>query len=169
METWMKRMWADGMQVAWRRGSWRACLWAVSMCERVCLCTSSLCGRMSMGQSDGLHRGSCHGSRGCRLVPPDLNCSRSLQTSTFQRRLRPSLSASSVCRCRLLFNQIVVSLTLYFSLMPSFISHYILPHSLSELLSCTADADINKLQSSCHSLYVFLSFFSWVMFRFSCL
>lgn len=30
-----EKVWVDKMQVAWRRGSWRACLRVVSMCECV--------------------------------------------------------------------------------------------------------------------------------------
>lgn len=63
-------------------GSLRACLRVVPASVHVCVCVraSSVCGRTSLGPSDGSRRGSCHGNRGCRLVPPDLSFPRILQT-----------------------------------------------------------------------------------------
>lgn len=55
------------------------------LCARgcVCLCDSPLCGRTSMGPSDGSQGGSCHGNRGCHLIPPVLGCPTMLQTFLF--------------------------------------------------------------------------------------
>jgi len=77
------REWEVSCQAAWEfEGmSMRECV-----CVCVCACASCLCGQTTMGLSDGSHVGSCHGNRGCRLVPPDLSCPRILQTSLFSRR-----------------------------------------------------------------------------------
>ena len=61
------------------------------MCVCACVCASPLCGRASMGPSDGSRGGSCHGNRGCRLAPRDLSCPRILRTSLFC--LSPSYSS----------------------------------------------------------------------------
>lgn len=71
---WRGGRWAEEKcVVAKQRGSFRAFSRVVSM-SGLSVCASSLCGRVSMGQSGGSHGGSCHGNRGCRLVPQDLSC-----------------------------------------------------------------------------------------------
>lgn len=123
----------------------------------VCLCDSPLCGRTSMGPSDGSQEGSCHGNRGCRLIPPVLSCPTILQTFLF-----PTVSIYLLLG--FFFIKIKHVLTCFYSsfflsFIQSFILSlilYILLFSFAHILPlpfmcCTSGG--NKLESSCQDVY----------------
>lgn len=159
-------------------GRLRACLRLVPMCVRAR--ASSLCGRTSLGQSDGSRRGSCHGNRGRRLVPPDLSFPTILQTFLV-------LPVSAFTYLFLLFSG-AVTVGLYFSFSlflfyppchvflfyffastscPIFCTPLVsLPHYFF-LLHCRnrykQSKKINKLQSRNRSVYLYLCVWTFTL------
>ncbi len=118
-----------------------------------------------MGPSDRSHGGSCHGNRGCRLIPQDLSCPRILQTSLLSHLSLSFWGLSLPFWCFLCTK--LTPRSNFLLLFSRSTSLYLLPHfpafshphassssssSCSLLLSSTAVADINrgnKLQYGC--------------------